>query len=185
MSEELKQDYSQMVKDLSKPGEEILGTLTIQQAHLIHMLMGLSGEILSELTTSDSVENTKEELGDIEFYFEGLKQAWGVGELPEYVPMGIMQGLPPQVGMYVIIGELIDTIKKHVIYGKPFDMDRFLNLMAGIEMALTDIYKMLKENFSREEVLEGNMEKLLKGDKARYKEGKYTDQQAVDRQDKQ
>lgn len=72
-----------MVTALAKPGQDILNTLTAEQAHILHMLIGLPGE-MGEL--SDAIkkwviygkpvdlENVIEEFGDIEFYLEGLRQ---------------------------------------------------------------------------------------------------------------
>jgi NTP pyrophosphatase (non-canonical NTP hydrolase) len=80
---DLQQSFSNMVASLVKPGEEILQTLSPQQAHLLHMLIGISGEV-GELTDAikKSIiygkpldrENVVEEIGDVFFYMEGLMQ---------------------------------------------------------------------------------------------------------------
>ena len=79
--------FPQMVSALAKPGQDILNNLTPNQVHILHMLIGLSGEV-GEL--GDGIkkgiiynkpfdfENLIEELGDIEFYLEGLRQGLGV-----------------------------------------------------------------------------------------------------------
>ena len=79
--------HSEMVKQLAKTGETILSELTPSAAHLLHMCMGISGET-GELVDAikKSVfyckpidfENVIEELGDIEFYLEGLRQGLGI-----------------------------------------------------------------------------------------------------------
>lgn len=75
--------HSQMVSALAKPGEAIIETLSPDRAHVWHMVTGLVGEV-GELVdalkkhiiynkTLD-FENAIEELGDIEFYLEGIRQ---------------------------------------------------------------------------------------------------------------
>lgn len=75
-------DHKEMVKDLVKPGYDIAADMTESDAHLIHMCMGISGEtgeLLDAIKKAviyrkplDMV-NLIEELGDIEFYLEGLR----------------------------------------------------------------------------------------------------------------
>lgn len=80
-------NYSEMVAKLSKDGEFILDKLTPAQMHLIHMIIGVSGEVGEALDAikkhviySQELDmcNIVEELGDIEFYLEGLRQGLGV-----------------------------------------------------------------------------------------------------------
>lgn len=75
-------NHSDMVKDLVKPGEDIASNITPIEAHMIHMSMGISGEsgeLLDAIKKSViykkpiDMENVIEELGDIEFYLEGLR----------------------------------------------------------------------------------------------------------------
>jgi NTP pyrophosphatase (non-canonical NTP hydrolase) len=79
--------HTDMVKGLAKDGEQIRQELKASDCHNIHMCMGLSGE-LGELI--DAIKksifyrkpldraNAVEELGDIEFYLEGLRQGLGI-----------------------------------------------------------------------------------------------------------
>lgn len=79
--------FEDMVKGLAKPGEKIAAEMTSDDAHLLHMAVGISGEA-GELL--DAVkkrviyrkdldrENVIEELGDLEFYMEGLRQGLGI-----------------------------------------------------------------------------------------------------------
>jgi len=80
-------DHADMVSKLAKRGEDILSTLTPEKAHLLHMIMGMSGEVgelldaIKKHVAYDKpldVENVIEELGDIEFYTEGLRQGLGI-----------------------------------------------------------------------------------------------------------
>ena len=79
--------YSEMVAALAKPGERIASELTGEDAHLIHMAIGISGESgeLLDAIKKRAVyrkeldrENVIEELGDLEFYLEGIRQGLGV-----------------------------------------------------------------------------------------------------------
>lgn len=80
----MKQRYADFVKERIKPGADIRASLSVVDAHLLHMLLGLSGEV-GELTDAIKkyviyhkdldTKNVIEELGDIEFYLEGFRQA--------------------------------------------------------------------------------------------------------------
>jgi len=80
-------------------------------------------------------------------------------------------------------GELLDAIKKHVVYDKELDRENIIEELGDLEFYMEGIRQEL--DISRGETLTANMEKLLLSDKARYKLGKYTDKQAQDRADKQ
>lgn len=79
----LQLEHSNMVGTLAKPGDAILESLTPAKCHLFHMIMGISGEAGELLDAIKKyvaynkpldIENVIEELGDIEFYLEGLRQ---------------------------------------------------------------------------------------------------------------
>ncbi len=79
--------HEEMVRALAKPGADITNEMTADDAHLLHMAVGVSGEA-GELL--DAVKkkviyrkdldlvNVIEELGDLEFYMEGLRQGLGI-----------------------------------------------------------------------------------------------------------
>jgi len=79
----LRENHSEMVRNLAKPGKEIEQSLTNADCHAIHMIMGVAGEVGELLDAIKKsviyrkpldMENVIEELGDIEFYLEGLRQ---------------------------------------------------------------------------------------------------------------
>lgn len=85
MNEAIAIEFDDMVAKLVKPGSAILAEITPEQAHLMHMLLGLAGEV-GELVDAikkwiiyrkplDST-NLIEEMGDIEFYLEGIRQVF-------------------------------------------------------------------------------------------------------------
>lgn len=80
-------DFAAMVARLSKPGDNIKNELTPKQAHLLHMAVGISGEAGELLDAvkkhaiyqkSLDMTNVVEELGDMEFFMEGLRAALGI-----------------------------------------------------------------------------------------------------------
>jgi NTP pyrophosphatase (non-canonical NTP hydrolase) len=79
--------YEKMVADLAKPGVDIVRQTCPQKAHLNHMAIGVSGEAgelldaIKRHTIYDKPldrENVVEELGDLEFYLEGLRASIGI-----------------------------------------------------------------------------------------------------------
>lgn len=79
--------HADMVNNLVKSGDTIRDEMTGTNAHLIHMIMGVSGEVGELLDAIKKavvyqkpldMENVIEELGDIEFYMEGLRQGLGI-----------------------------------------------------------------------------------------------------------
>lgn len=79
--------HHNLVKALVKPAEQIHSELTQFDCQLIHMSMGISGEAGELLDAIKKctmyhqpldMENVIEEIGDIEFYLEGLRQHLGL-----------------------------------------------------------------------------------------------------------
>ncbi|MFU9046295.1 nucleoside triphosphate pyrophosphohydrolase family protein [Acinetobacter tibetensis] len=79
--------FSDMVAALSKPGEMIVRELSPSDAELIHMAMGVSGEageLLDAIKKATiyrkpmDMENVIEELGDLEFFMERIRQMTGI-----------------------------------------------------------------------------------------------------------
>ena len=79
--------HNEMVKGLVKSGHTIAAELTGDDAHLVHMAVGISGEAgeLLDAIKKKAIyrkeldrENVIEELGDLEFYMEGLRQGLGI-----------------------------------------------------------------------------------------------------------
>lgn len=76
--------YSDMVRTLAKSGDDIVASLTGERMHLLHMAVGVAGEAgeLIDAVKKHTIynkeldrENLIEELGDLEFYMEGIRQA--------------------------------------------------------------------------------------------------------------
>jgi NTP pyrophosphatase (non-canonical NTP hydrolase) len=75
-------------------------------------------------------------------------------------------------------GELLDAVKKHAIYTKPLDRENVLEELGDLEFYLEGIRQAI--GVTREEVLQGNIDKLAK----RYPGFNYTNQAAQNRADK-
>jgi NTP pyrophosphatase (non-canonical NTP hydrolase) len=87
------------------------------------------------------------------------------------------------VGISGESGELLDAVKKAVVYNKTLDRQNVIEELGDLEFYMEGLRQEL--DISREQTLEANIYKLLSSDKARYKLGTYTDAQAQDRADKQ
>lgn len=79
--------HEEMVQVLAKPGRDILKSLSKEKCHLWHMATGVSGEageLLDAVKKATiynkelDVDNIVEELGDLEFYMEGLRAHLGI-----------------------------------------------------------------------------------------------------------
>lgn len=80
-------EYADLVRNLTKPGHKILVGLTPTQCHVWHMATGISGEageLLDAVKKFAVYEkdldlvNVIEELGDLEFYMQGLRDGLGI-----------------------------------------------------------------------------------------------------------
>lgn len=80
-------DFAEMVEALTKPGVDIVRSMSPLRAHTLHMAVGISGEAgeLLDAVKKHVIydkpadrENIVEELGDLEFYMEGLRSGLGI-----------------------------------------------------------------------------------------------------------
>lgn len=113
--------FSDMVAKLVKDGAQIKHELTPHQADMLHMAVGVSGEA----------------------------------------------------------GELLDAIKRHTIYQKDLDLENVIEELGDLEFFMERIRQLT--GITREQTLIANIQKLGK----RYSAGKYTNEQAHQRADKQ
>ena len=79
--------HPELVAALAKPGADIVATLTPEDAHALHMAVGIAGEVgkLLDAVKKAAIyrklidrSNVIEELGDLEFYMEGLREGLGI-----------------------------------------------------------------------------------------------------------
>lgn len=83
----LDEQHKALVSRLAKPAEEILKELTTTKIDLLHMLTGMETEIGEIATTIKAIvfynkpidyDNIIEELGDLEFYIQGLRHTLAI-----------------------------------------------------------------------------------------------------------
>ena len=134
--------HDEMVRALAKSGEVIARELDGVDAHITHMAIGISGEAAELLECIDNSlanvngidrENALEELGDLEFFLEGVRQGINVTRdetihvavdpepvfNPEYrVPYLVHNAIK----VTIKAGRLLDAIKRKSIYRKPLDL---------------------------------------------------------------
>lgn len=87
MSYEADMRHQKVVAALAKPGSSILADLTPNSSHLLHMAVGVAGEageLLDAIkkhaiyTKPLDMQNVIEELGDLEFYMEGIRASLNI-----------------------------------------------------------------------------------------------------------
>lgn len=118
--QDLLKQFENMTLALAKDGAVIKQEITPEQANLLHMSVGVSGEA----------------------------------------------------------GELLDAIKKHVIYQKPLDVENVKEELGDLLFYMSNLMQSVGLSF--EEVLQHNVDKLS----VRYASGKYSNSQAQERADK-
>lgn len=102
-------DYEYFVRNLCKPGVKILEDLTPEKAHLLHMIIGLSGEVGELLDAIKKhciynkpldFDNLVEELGDITFYLTAIMDVFHLAQKELYVANVKKLGKRYQSGSY-------------------------------------------------------------------------------------
>jgi NTP pyrophosphatase (non-canonical NTP hydrolase) len=76
-------------------------------------------------------------------------------------------------------GELLDAVKKHVIYNKPLDVENAIEEVGDLLFYIEGMCQLL--NITMEEAKQKNIAKLM----VRYSGGTYSDTAAQERADKQ
>lgn len=184
-------NHSDMVRALAKDPAEILNDMTEENAHLLHMAVGITGEI-AELTQPVyehvilrkvfDIENFIEEMGDVAFYLEGLCQGLNVtlAGVTTDAPHALTSNpVDTMLHLSIMCGEILDIVKKAAIYNK--DLDRtILKVRIGTFNRSLMLLRRMYE-VSRDECIEANIKKLGK----RYEGFEYSNEAAQKRADKQ
>lgn len=82
------------------------------------------------------------------------------------------------VGVSGEAGELLDAVKKAVIYNKEMDLENVIEELGDLEFYMSKIRQIV--GITRDEILKQNIDKLS----IRYAKGKYSNDQAQERADK-
>lgn len=178
--------YVGFVGGKAKPGYEIQRTMTPQKCHLLHMAIGVAGEV-NELLNNTSRENIIEECGDMEFFLIGLQvgtadfgKVWDSSSLLGYrIGKLYCASDVRDCALYMAdeANEILDLVMKHAIRNKPLRAEEINTKMRALHYCLASIYNYL--GVTRAEVLEANKKKL----DVRYASG-YSDAAAEARADK-
>lgn len=177
-----------LVAALVKPGDAILETLTPEKADAWHMASCIPGEV-GELFTPVAAnvfngspldrENVIEELGDVEFYSQGLRAPLGINNAVLGVSGHIYRGIEASVlRLPEAAASVFDAAKKWVIYNKPLDLNAMVAALAGLHYLMEDIRDFY--DITLDEVLATNVTKLG----IRYASLSYSDTAAQVRADK-
>jgi hypothetical protein len=185
-------DFNEMVAALVKPGQDILSSLTPQDCELLHYAVGISGEV-GELLAAvlahqtgyhrdiDDI-NCLEECGDILFFLSAMSQNLRISIPKQQTNLLDFDLLTGTAMLSVWSAELLDTIKKHVIYRKALDVDAVHSLLIAIDSFIDPIIHKIGDGiWNRETAIKGNIEKLS----VRYNGLKYSNEAAQNRADKQ
>lgn len=167
------QEYSKFVAGIWKPGDDI--SLDAKQRELLHVALLLTGEA-AELLYAESIENTKEELGDLLFGLYALRNIvpgvfWLNG-------ITVAHELSNVSYISIVTGDMADVIKKHCVYGQDLD-HQTLGLLAQQLFSAIAGYA-LYLGVEVEDLVAQNTAKLSK----RYPDG-YSDAAAKARADKE
>lgn len=173
--------HEEMVAGLVKPGKVILSELTPDDCHLWHMATGLMGEAveLHQAIINNDLDNFIEEGGDSCFYQTALFQICEMSyhDISDKIP-STQSDLSTTDDYLRVCGEILDAVKKCVIYRKDVDLDIFRDLLIDSKKILRNIascYSLSIGTFQ-----DHNYAKLGK----RYNGHKYSDEQAQARKDK-
>ena len=166
-------NYSEFVRSRFKPGEKIAAEMTA------HKLKALYAHVMQAVRVADNLDAAKK-------YAIYNKDVDGVSELPFNIePFKDFKPTPSQcellhaaIGIAGEAGELLDAVRKHVFDGQPLDEDNVIEELGDLCFYLEAACQAI--GVTREEIEELNMAKLFE----RYKDG-YSDQQAIERKDKQ
>ena len=120
---------------------------------------------------------TPSELTNDDFEFFVSRLAKPGGDILKSMTARNAHILHMAVGIAGEAGELLDAIKKGVIYNKPFDEPNIIEELGDLEFYMEGLRQAF--GFYRDEIIEANVEKLS----IRYEDG-YSDQAAQTRADK-
>lgn len=188
-------NYADMVHRLAKPGAAICATMTPFGAHILHMAVGISGEAgellsaIANLTVFGNAldkDNVVEELGDMEFYMEGLRAGMGITReecLQVKADAVAFDNLLNSIMISITAGDLLDLVKKATIHSKNVDRFKILQELGRLEVYMDGLRTVV--GLTREQCIQANVNKLVAGANARYASGQYSDEQAHARADKQ
>jgi hypothetical protein len=129
------------------------------ESHIIHMVVGVSGEVSGLLVAfvNDDQDKVLEELGGIEFYFEGLCQELDVENRRAVIERDEIIS-DPLLDVFIHASNMFDIVKKLVFYKDASDLDALRTEMQVFRDALDQFYAVTE--FTHHQALVANIEKL-------------------------
>jgi hypothetical protein len=179
--------HIELVTALAKPPHAIMLTINMFGIDLWHGATGVAGEcgeLLEGVSGHSGTANLLEEMGDIEFYMQQIRSRSGIVRDPNIAGMArdmFAEGptmLSLAVSAAIYGSQVLDTVKKMVIYNKPLDTFLLADQMFRLDIVLAVIR--LHHGWTLEQVLQANIDKLS----VRYASMGYTDAAAQARVDK-
>lgn len=183
-------NYTEFVKSRFKTGiataDDIANKVVPSQLARLHAAMGLLGETI-EAWWSDSRENLEEELGDLVFYHEAMRQSF----FPQRPLISLNDMQVPDAGgaesidlcwtgMVKAAATMHDLSKKEVIYAKELTVEQTEQYSIAFNHYIVLLDRLLHSfGFTRDGLRDSNVAKLTK----RYKAG-YSNEAAAERADK-
>jgi hypothetical protein len=183
--ESIEYDHNEMVKRLVKKPSLILEEMTNEKCAVLHAILGIMSE-LGEIGQMKNEENLLEETGDFLFYVRDKRNVlpW----LGKFTPIPV-----PYFSFVGAFEELADIAKRFIIHNTPWvdsEGEKKPKLLATrLRTVINTVESFACINLERHtrktraDALVHNMNKLEKGDNARYKDG-YSDSAANARADK-
>jgi NTP pyrophosphatase (non-canonical NTP hydrolase) len=152
---------------------------------LLHAVMGICTEVGELVCPKDRI-NVIEELGDICWYIAVLSDVRQIDYIEKIsfevkVP-NLETSYEHMVNLLCFYpSELLDALKKNMFYGKPIDFRVFDSITDRFIKTLSNIIRFQNKSF--EAILNANIEKL-NSKNGRYKTGKFSKEEAINRDDK-
>jgi hypothetical protein len=156
---EIEQKHWNMVRQLAKGAGLIRRELTDQKIELMHMALGLAGEV-NELDIENKfcyLNDILSEAGDVEFYLQGIRQVLNIDYVSP-VSLTIECDDTPMNKVRHKCLALVDEIKKFAICNNQKAFQNCYDLMREIDILLFAFYD--EVGLRREAVLRANLEKL-------------------------
>jgi phosphoribosyl-ATP pyrophosphohydrolase len=177
------QEFEEMATKLFKYGSQLLPQMTDKTMSLIHLALGVQGEML-EIAIAPTPANLVEEFGDMEFFLFVLCVVMGYKkqDIFKLEVSDRMVGRGDMGDMIRGAESVGDILKKHTMYGKVIDELELQKSMAVMYRAMYLAYAQIGVDSNI--VLRGNIDKLMGKSDSRYADGVYSDEAAINRSDK-
>ena len=173
-------EHRNLVTDLVKKPIDITRSLSNRKVDVLHATIGIVGEVgelIGGIAKMDR-DNLIEELGDTEFYIRQFRLALSLVE-PTGVDFEVAAVAYNQTAFIVAATDLLDLVKKWVIYDKDVDvmLHDMVECIQRIDVQMAAVRA--ANDINRMQTLTANIRKLRK----RY-EGGYSNEAAQARADK-